>query len=423
MTTVRILLEISAAKGWELFQMDVHNAFLHGDLDDEVYMKLPPGFSASSPNKVCKLRKSLYGLRQAPRCWFAELSSALKDFGFKQNYSDYSLFTLKKGSSIVYVLVYVDDLIIGGNDSDLISKFKAYLNRTFHMKDLGILKYFLGIEVSRNKEGIYLSQQKYALDIIAECGLLGTKPIDTPMEQNQTLARDKGEFFSEPTKYRRLVGRLVYLTVTKPDLSYAVHTLAQFLQKPRLRHWNAALRVVRYLKKDPGQGIFLSAHNDLTLSAYCDSDWAAFPITRRSLTGYVIMLGGSHVSWKTKKQGVVSRSSAEAEYMSMALTLCELKWIIQLMQSLDIRQLAPTSMYCDNQAALHIAANPVFHERTKHVEVDCHFIRDAVQDGSLVTRHVRTTNQLADILTKPLGSQQFHYLLDKMDVRNLFAPP
>lgn len=323
----------------------------------------------------------------------------------------------------MYVLVYVDDLIIGGNDSDLISKFKAYLNRTFHMKDLGILKYFLGIEVSRNKEGIYLSQQKYALDIIAECGLLGTKPIDTPMEQNQTLARDKGEFFSEPTKYRRLVGRLVYLTVTKPDLSYAVHTLAQFLQKPRLRHWNAALRVVRYLKKGPGQGIFLSAHNDLTLSAYCDSDWAAFPITRRSLTGYVIMLGGSHVSWKTKKQGVVSRSSAEAEYMSMALTLCELKWIIQLMQSLDIRQLAPTSMYCDNQAALHIAANPVFHERTKHVEVDCHFIRDAVQDGSLVTRHVRTTNQLADILTKPLGSQQFHYLLDKMDVRNLFAPP
>lgn len=423
MTTVRILLEISGAKGWELFQMDVHNAFLHGDLDDEVYMKLPPGFSASSPNKVCKLRKSLYGLRQAPRCWFAKLSSVLKDFGFKQNYSDYSLFTLKKGSSIVYVLVYVDDLIIGGNDSDLISKFKAYLNRTFHMKDLGILKYFLGIEVSRNKEGIYLSQQKYALDIIAECGLLGTKPIDTPMEQNQTLARDKGEFFSEPTKYRRLVGRLVYLTVTKPDLSYAVHTLAQFLQKPRLRHWNAALRVVRYLKKGPGQGIFLSAHNDLTLSAYCDSDWAAFPITRRSLTGYVIMLGGSLMSWKTKKQGVVSRSSAEAEYMSMALTLCELKWIIQLMQSLDIRQLAPTSMYCDNQAALHIAANPVFHERTKHVEVDCHFIRDAVQDGSLVTRHVRTTNQLADILTKPLGSQQFHYLLDKMDVRNLFAPP
>lgn len=186
MTTVRILLEISAAKGWELFQMDVHNAFLHGDLDDEVYMKLPPGFTASSPNKVCKLRKSLYGLRQAPRCWFAKLSTALKEFGFQQNYSDYSLFTLKKGSSIIYVLVYVDDLIIGGNDSTLITHFKEYLNRKFHMKDLGILKYFLGIEVSRNTEGIYLSQQKYALDIISECGLLGSKPIDTPMEQNQT---------------------------------------------------------------------------------------------------------------------------------------------------------------------------------------------------------------------------------------------
>lgn len=157
--------------------MDVHNAFLHGDLDDEVYMKLPPGFSASSPNKVCKLRKSLYGLRQAPRCWFAKLSASLKDFGFKQNYSDYSLFTLKKGSSIIYVLVYVDDLIIGGNDPTLISKFKAYLNRKFHMKDLGVLKYFLGIEVSRNKDGIYLSQQKYALDIITECGLLEPNPL------------------------------------------------------------------------------------------------------------------------------------------------------------------------------------------------------------------------------------------------------
>lgn len=199
MTTVRILLEISAAKGWKLFQMDVHNAFLHGDLDDEVYMKLPPGFTASSPNKVCKLRKSLYGLRQAPHCWFTKLSAALKDFGFQQNYSVYSLFTLKKGSSIIYVLVYI---IIGGNDSDLISKFKGYLNKTFHMKDLGILKYFLGIEVSRNAEGIYLSQLKYALDIISECGLLGTKPNDTPMEHNQTLARDKGEFFSEPAKYR-----------------------------------------------------------------------------------------------------------------------------------------------------------------------------------------------------------------------------
>lgn len=423
MSTVRILLEISAAKGWELYQMDVHNAFLHGDLDEEVYMKLPPGFKSSSPNQVCKLRKSLYGLRQAPRCWFAKLSTALKNFGFKQNYSDYSLFTLQRGSSIVYVLVYVDDLIIGGNDSDLISKFKDYLNRTFHMKDLGVLKYFLGIEVSRNKDGIYLSQQKYALDIINECGLLGCKPIDTPMEQNHTLARDKGEFFSEPSKYRRLIGRLVYLTVTKPDLSYAVHTLAQFLQAPRLKHWHAALRVVRYLKNAPGQGIFLSATNDLTLSAYCDSDWAACPLTRRSLTGYVVLLGNSLVSWKTKKQQVVSRSSAEAEYRSMALTLCEVKWIMELMRSLGIRQQAPTSLYCDNQAAVHIAANHVFHERTKHIEVDCHFIRDAILAGLIVTRYVKTTEQLADILTKPLGRTQYHYLLGKMGVRNLYAPP
>ena len=208
----------------------------------------------------------------------------------------------------------------------------------------------------------------------------------------------------------------MYLTVTKPDLSYAVHTLAQFLQAPRLHHWHAALRVVRYLKNAPGQEVFLSAKNDLTLTAYCDSDWAACPLTRRSLTGYVVLLGNSLVYWKTKKQQVVSRSSAEAEYRSMAMTLCEVKWIMELMRSLGIRQHSPTSLYCDNQAALHIAVNPVFNERTKHIEVDCHFIRDAIFAGLIVTRYVKTTEQLADILTKPLGRHQYHYLLGKMGV-------
>ncbi|CAA7047299.1 unnamed protein product [Microthlaspi erraticum] len=371
MNTVRILLEISAAKGWELHQMDVHNAFLHGDLEEEVYMKLPPGFKATGPNQVCKLAKVTL--------WSPTSSEMLR------------------GKSIVYVLVYVDDLVIGGSDPVLISNFKAYLNRQFHMNDLGVLKYFLGNEVARSSDGIYLSQQKYALDIITESGLLGARPIDTPMEENHALARDKGAFFDDPVKYRRLVGRLVYLTVTKPDLSYAVHTLAQFMQKPRLKHWHAALRVVRYLKKAPGQGIFLSANNDLALSAYCDSDYAACPLTRRSLTGYVVMLGDSLVSWKTKKQKVVSRSTAEAEYRAMAITLCEVKWIVELLSSLGIKQQSPVPLYCDNQAALYIAANPVFHERTKHVEVDCHFIRDAIIDGLIVARHVGTKNQLADI--------------------------
>lgn len=302
MTTMRIVLEVAAAKGWELYQMDVHNAFLHGDLEEEVYMRLPPGYSTPDDKRVCRLKKSIYGLRQSPRCWFSKLSKALLEFGFKQNYKDYSLFTLTRGSRSMFVLVYVDDLIVGGNDSNLINLFKSYLSRCFHMKDLGVLRYFLGIEVSRGKEGIYLSQRNYALDIINECGLLGTKPAPTLMEQNHNLAWSDGAFYTEPAKYRRLVGCLVYLAITKPEISYAVYILAQFLQKPRQHHWDAAIRLVRYLKGVPGRGILLSANNDLHISAFCDSDWAACPLTRRSLTGFIFILGDSMVSWKTKKQ-------------------------------------------------------------------------------------------------------------------------
>ncbi|MCH86991.1 hypothetical protein A2U01_0007855 [Trifolium medium] len=231
MVTVRVVLAVAAARNWELHQMDVHNAFLHGDLQEEVFMKLPPGFNVSSPEMVCKLRKSLYGLKQAPRCWFSKLSQALKTYGFRQSLSDYSLFVLQKQGTQIVVLVYVDDLIVAGNDSAAIELFKGYLNACFHMKDLGKLKYFLGVEVAQSGTGISLSQRKYALDIISEVGLLGAKPALTPLEQNHHLALANGSPLRDPEKYRRLVGRLIYLCFTRPELSYCVHTLSQFMQQ------------------------------------------------------------------------------------------------------------------------------------------------------------------------------------------------
>ncbi|RVX07381.1 Retrovirus-related Pol polyprotein from transposon RE2 [Vitis vinifera] len=314
MTTVRAFLAIAASKNWELHQMDVHNAFLHGDLEEEVYMKLPPGFERSDPNLVCRLRKSLYGLKQAPRCWFAKLVTTLKGYGFLQSYFDYSLFTYTKGNVQINVLVYIDDLIISGNDSAALKTFKAYLSDCFKMKDLGILKYFLGIEVARSSAGLFLCQRKYTLDIVSEAGLLGAKPCGFPIEHNHRLGLANGELMSNPESYRRLVGRLIYLAVTRPDLAYSVHILSQFMQEPRIEHWEAALRVVRYLKGTPGQGILLRADSDLSLQGWCDSDWAACPVTRRSLSGWLVFLGQSPISWKTKKQHIVSRSSAEAEY-------------------------------------------------------------------------------------------------------------
>ncbi|XP_065855377.1 uncharacterized mitochondrial protein AtMg00810-like [Euphorbia lathyris] len=290
------------------------------------------------------------------------------------------------------------------------------------MKDLGALKYFLGIEVARGAEGLFLSQRKYTLDVLTEAGMLGCKPIDTPMEQNHHLATADGPSMPDPAQYRRLVGRLVYLTITRPELSYSVHTLAQFLSNPKVEHWDDALRVLRYLKGSPGQGILLRKCNDLRLNAFCDSDWAACPLTRRSLTGYFVLLGTSPISWKTKRQPTVSRSSAEAEYRAMAVTTCELKWLKSLLRSLGVHHSRPMRLFCDSQAAIHIAANPVFHDRTKHIEADCHFVRDELQAGNITTSYVPTGHQLADILTKALGRQQFYYLLRKLGICDLHAP-
>ncbi|GAA0153319.1 transmembrane signal receptor [Lithospermum erythrorhizon] len=357
MGTVRVFLSVAVACNWELHQMDVHNAFLHGELAEEVYMKLPPRYSSSLPGR---------------------------------SYADYSLFSYIRGDISLHVLVYVDDLIIAGSSHLTIQQLKNYLHKCFHMKDLGCLKYFLGIEVARGNDGLYISQRKYVLDVLTEAGMLGCKPIDTPMEQHHQLVQASGPSLTNPEAYRRLVGRLVYLTITRLELSYAVHTLAQFLSTPKQDHWDAAVRVLRYLKGFPGRGILLPKHNEFQLNAFCDSDWAAFPMTRRSLTGYFVLLGSSPISWKTKKQHTVSRSSTEAEYRAMA--------------------------------AIHIATNPVFHDRTKHIEVDCHFIRDELKAGHITTTYVPTGHQLADILTKALGKQQFSFLLHKLDIFYLHAP-
>ncbi|XP_074290587.1 uncharacterized protein LOC141617305 [Silene latifolia] len=422
MVTIRAFLSVAAVKNWELHQMDVHNAFLHGDLDEEVYMRLPPGFSRGKEGKVCRLKKSLYGLRQAPRCWFAKLTASLKNFGFVQSYSDYSLFYFSRGTVRLFVLIYMDDLVIAGNDPSEISKFKAYLSDCFHMKDLGKLKYFLGLEVSRSKEGIYLSQRKYALDIISETGLLGSKPVATPIEQNHRLGLASGPPSPDAESYRRLIGRLVYLAVTRPDLSYAVHILSHFLSNPGSEHMAAAHRVVRYLKGSPGQGILLRADSSLSLRGWCDSDWGGCPTSRRSITGWFVTLGDSPISWKTKKQQTVSLSAAEAEYRSMAQLVYELKWLKCLLSSLDVAFAAPISIFSNSKSALDLARNPVFHERTKHIEIDCHFIRDAITDGLVLPTHVSTTDQLADIFTKALGVPQFTYLLRKLGILDLHAP-
>ena len=422
LTTMRLLLDIAAKHQYEVHQMDVHNAFLHGDLEEEVYMRPPPGFTAPGDKRVCRLQKSIYGLKQSPRCWFAKLANALLEYGFKQSRSDYSLFVFHHGGVSVQILVYVDDLMITGNSPSAIQEFKNYLSTCFHMKDLGQAKYFLGLEIARSPAGIYLCQQKYALDIVTEDGLLGCKPAGSPIDQNHRLALAKSPPMTNPEKYRRLVGRLIYLSFTRPDLSYAIHILSQFMQKPKEDHWFAALKCVRYLKGTLGHGIMLKADSPLHLTGWCDSDWASCPLSRKSLTGWIVQFGDSPISWKTKKQTTVSCSSAEAEYREMATITRELRWLKALLLDLGIDHSDPMSLRCDSQAALHISANPVFHERTKHIEVDCHYVRDNIVKGFIRATHVSTRVQLADILTKALGRKEFESFLLKLGIQDLHAP-
>lgn len=241
------------------------------------------------------------------------------------------------------------------------------------------MKYFLGIEVTRTPDGLVLSQRKYTTDILEDSGMEGCRPSAFPIEQNLKLDRNEEEPTVDANQYRRLVGRLLYLQDTRPDIAYSVNILSQFVADPRQSHMEAAMRVLRYLKATPGQGILLPRHGGTSLTAYCDSDWLGCPYTRRSRTGYLLLLGGAPISWKTKKQSVVSRSSAEAEYSAMATTVSEILWMRWLLNELDIRQTGATPLFRDNQATRHIANNPVFHERTKHVEMDCYFVRERVE--------------------------------------------
>ncbi|GJZ78479.1 retrovirus-related pol polyprotein from transposon TNT 1-94 [Tanacetum coccineum] len=394
MVTVRSLFAVAAMQGCDIVQMDVSNAFLHGGLFEEVYLKMPLGYVGKGEN------------------WFSKLSSALVSFGFKQSKADYSLFTKKEGDSFIVVLVYVDDLMITGNDSSLIQKFKSQLSSTFHMKDLGDLHYFLGLEVTKSEYGLFVSQRKYTLELLQEAGVMSNKPYKLPMDPNLKLQAEMGTSLQDLEVYKRYIGKLIYLTTTRPDICYTVQLLSQFMQSPTSVHMQAVKHLLRYLLNSPGQGILLAHHSEVKLTAYRDSDWASRPMTRRSTTGYYILLGESPISWKSKKQGVVSRSSAEAEYR--AVTCCEVTWLLSLLKDLGLKDLHPVTMHCDNQDAIHITANPVFHARTKHIKVDCHYVRDQVNEGTIKLEYIHTTKQLADVFTKVLPVEQHHNLLHKL---------
>jgi hypothetical protein len=421
MSTLRCLIALAASRNWPLYQLDVNNAFLHGTLVEEVYMQVPDGMP-NPYNKVCRLIKSIYGLKQSSREWFTKLLSELLAMGYTQSKNDYSLFIKKQGNNITIVAVYVDDIIVRGNLASEVQILKSHLNKLFGIKDLGILHYFLGIEVGYIPDGIILSQRKFAKEILLASDFDLSKPATTPLPLHSKLSNSEGELLLNAEVYRSLVGKLNYLTNTRPDLSFAVQTLSQFLHHPRTSHLEALHHTLRYVSQTSAQGILLKATDSLTVQAFSDSDWASCSDTRRSITGYLLLFGQSPVSWKSKKQSTVSRSSSEAEYRAMASAASEVTWLVRLLEEMGVSNLKPVTLHCDNQSALYIAKNPVFHDRTKHIEIDCHFTRDKVMEGLLQLSYLPTQHQLADILTKTLPSPHFRELLSKLGVSSVIPP-
>ena len=415
-TTIRVILSLAVTKKWVMRQLDVKNAFLHGFLKEIIYMEQPSGFTDTRfPSHVCKLKRSLYGLKQAPRAWFERLSQFLLQNGFKCSKADSSLFVLHTHNTITLMLVYVDDIVLAGNNKLLLEKLISLLSKEFAIKDLGPLHYFLGLEINYLSNGIFISQTKYTYDLLCRTKMLDSTHLSTPIAvKPQEHPNDLTPV--DPTTYRSIVGALQYLTFTRPDIVHAVNKVCQNFQAPNEANMRAVKRILRYLKGTIQFGIRYTSQSPLKIVAFCDADWAGCKDTRRSTTGYCVYIGANCVSWASKKQPTVSRSSAEAEYRAMASTVAEITWLTYLFMDIGLFLLQPPRILCDNQSALHMSKNPVFHARSKHIELDYHFVREKVTAGQLSTHYVPSFKQIADVFTKALSKFQFLNLRRKLGI-------
>ena len=340
--------------------------------------------------------------------------------GFSHSISDHSLFIYHHGNDIAYILLYVDDIILAASSDTLRESIMAQLSSEFSMKDLGPLSYFLGISVTRHPEGLFLSQKKYAEEIIERAGMSSCKPSSTPVDTKAKLSGSSGNPYHDPTEYRSLAGALQYLTFTRPDISYAVQQVCLFMHDPKTQHMSALKRIIRYINGTIDFGLHLYPSSIDKLISYTDADWAGCPDTRRSTSGYCVYLGDNLISWSAKRQHTLSRSSAEAEYRGVANVVSESCWLRNLLLELCCPVTKATLVYCDNISAVYLSDNPVQHQRTKHIEMDIHFVREKVACGQVRVLHIPSRFQIADIFTKGLPLQLFDDFRDSLNIR---SPP
>ena len=414
--SIRILLAYATHHGFKLYQMDVKSAFLNGPIKEEVYVEQPPGFESEEyPNHVYKLHKALYGLKQAPRAWYECLRDFLIENGFRIGKADSTLFTRKMGKDLFICQIYVDDIIFGSTNKSFCEEFSKIMTDRFEMSMMGVLTFFLGFQIKQVKEGTFISQTKYTHDILKKFGMDKAKPIKTPMGTNGHLDLDLGGTSVDQKVYRSMIGSLLYLCASRPDIMLSVCMCARFQAAPKDCHLRAVKRIMRYLVLTPNLGLWYPKGSRFELLGYSDADYAGCKVDRKSTSGTCQFLGRSLVSWSSKKQNSVALSTAEAEYVAAGSCCAQLLWMRQTLKDYGYT-MNHIPLLCDNESAIKIAYNPCEHSRTKHIDIRHHFLRDHAIKGDIVISHVGTNDQLADIFTKPLDERRFRELRSELNI-------
>ncbi|GKA96700.1 retrovirus-related pol polyprotein from transposon TNT 1-94 [Tanacetum coccineum] len=418
---IRIFLAFAAHMNMVIYQMDVKTAFLNGNLREEVYVSQPDGFvDPDKPNYVYKLKKALYGLKQAPRAWYDMLSSFLISNDFSKGSVDPTLFIRREGNDLILVQIYVDDIIFAASTPELCDLFAKIMCSKFKMSMMGKISFFLGLQISQSPRGIFINQSKYALESLKKYGFESCDPVDTPMVEKSKLDEDKEGKAVDPSHYRGMIGTLLYLTASRPDLQFAICMCARYQARPTEKHLNAVKRIFRYLKGTVHRGLWYPKDSSFALTAFADADHAGCQDTRRSTSGSIQLLGDRLVSWSSKRQKSAAISSTEAEYIALSGCCAQVLWMRSQLTDYGFG-FNKIPMYCDNKSAIALCCNNVQHSRSKHIDIRFHFIKEHVENGVIELYFVNTEYQLADIFTKALGRERIEFLINKLGMRS-FTP-
>ncbi|CAM8892868.1 unnamed protein product [Rhodiola kirilowii] len=415
---IRLLIAYSVQFGIKLHQMDVKTAFLNGFLKEEIFVEQTPGFEVPEhPDHVYVLDKALYGLKQAPRAWYERLSEYLLAHGYERGKVDKTLFLLRTDKHLLIVQVYVDDIIFGSTSDELVKSFTKLMESEFEMSMVGELTFFLGIQVRQLENGTEISQQKYLGEVVKKYMFGGSKHVNTPSSPNESLTKDDASPRTDATRYRGMIGSLLYLTASRPDIMFSVCQCDRFQAEPRESHVKAVKRILRYLKGTEKLVMWYPRVKSLSLEGYSDVDFAGDRTDSKSTSGMAQFLGSCLVSWGSKKQNSVALSTAEAEYVAAAACCAQILWLRNQLSDFNLH-FNQVPILCDNTSAISIAKNPVQHGKTKHIEIKHHFLRDCVEKELVTINFCRSEDQVADIFTKALHREAFEKLRMELGLMN-----